>query len=167
MSVTPRLEDFDHTIHDSRGIVGVKDGIEYPVSKEEWDKAHPEHRNTGCKECTFVQDKDTLLTFIVPREAKEGATKEPKDCGIFTMPGWTGHSHFYLFKCVECGKVTVDYPHGYHGPYWYLRCDDCECTFDLSSSKFRSIYKDNNGFVPKFIEEIGGWLKRQLALLRR
>ena len=163
MGLTPDLKDFDYTIHDSRGIVGVKDDIEYPVSKEEWQKAHPEHRNVGCKECAFVQDKDTLLTFIVSREAKEKASYEPKDCGMFTMTGWSGHSHFYLFKCVECGKVTVDYPHGYHGPYWYLRCDGCEQTFDLKSSRFRSIYQDNNGFVPKFVEEIGGWLKRLFA----
>lgn len=113
MGLTPDLKDFDHTIHDSRGIVGVKDGIEYPVSKEEWQKAHPEHRNTDCKECTFALDAASILSFHVPKEVRDKANHEPKFIGKFTMPGWTGHSSFYLFMCEFSGTIVVDYPHGY------------------------------------------------------
>lgn len=165
MGASSTLPVYDHVVMDSKGIRGVKDGKEFPISEEDWKKAHPEHRNTECKECTFVQDMATLLAFMVPKEVREMATEEPKDCGVFTMPGWSGHSHFYLFKCKACRKVVVDYPHGYHGEYWYLRCGECAFALDLSSSKFRSIYEDNNGFVPKFREEIAGWIKRNFLRL--
>lgn len=126
MGLIPDLKDFDHTIHDSRGIVGVKDGVEYPVSEEDWKKAHPEHRNTECKECIFVLDTSTILSFHVPKEVRDKANHEPKFIGKFTMPGWTGHSSFYLFKCIDCENVCVDYPHGYTS--WgscYLTCAKC------------------------------------------
>ncbi len=167
MTFSAKANDCDYTIHDAQGVTVVKDGVKHIISKEDWDRENPhiEHRNSGCNECNFVQDKETLFTFIVPREAKQRATEEPKDCGVFTMTGWVGHSNFYLFRCAECDSVMVDYPHGYHGQYWYLRCSDCGSSLDLSSSKFRSIYEDNNGFVPKFREEVGGWLKRQFSRL--
>ena len=159
------LPVYDHVIMDSEGIKGFKDGKEYPISEEDWKKAHPEHRYSGCKECAFASDIAQLFAFNVSREVREKATKEPKFVGKFTMSGWTGHSGFYLFKCAECGSVGVDYPHGYHGSYWYLRCGECNYTLDLNSSRYRSIYQDNDGFVPKFIEEIGGWMKRQIFRL--
>lgn len=165
MASNSGLPAYDYVGFDSRGITGFKDGKEFPISEEDWKKAHPEHRNTECKECTFVLDASTILSFHIPKEVRDKANHEPKFVGKFTMSGCTGHSSFYLFKCIECGSVGVDYPHGYHGPYWYLRCGECDYTIDLNSSKYRSIYEDNDGFVPKFIEEIGGWVKRSFLRL--
>ena len=119
-----------------------------------------------CPECQFVADIQTLFTFLIPREVREMATEEPKDCGVFTMTGWVGHSHFYLFRCRECGGVTVDYPHGYHGPYWYLRCKCCQSCLDLNSRKFRSIYADNRGATPQFLEEVEGWFRKRIKGLK-
>ncbi len=101
---------------------GVKDGKEYPITEEEWQRIHPEHRNTECKECIFVKDAKTLLSSIIPREKKEKVGNKPEFIGKFTMPNWTGHLDFYLFRCKECGTVSVDYPHGRTG---YLICNKC------------------------------------------
>lgn len=158
------LSDFDMVELGSGGIFGIKDGVKHPISAEEWRQMNPEHRNTGCGECAFVADRETLFAFMVDRSLKQTVGHDPVFVGRFTMVGWAGHSGFYLFRCKACESVVVDYPHGYHGPYWYLRCSDCGHSLDLSSSKFRSIYENNNGFVPKFVEEVKGWLKRRLSL---
>ena len=147
MESKPAVGDFEYTIHDTGGIVGVdKEGNKHPVSKEEWQKAYPEHRNAGCTECTFVLDQESLFTFFVPRELKEKATEEPFFVGEFTMPKWTGHSGFYLFKCQNCESAVVDYPHGYHGDLMYLRCSYCHASFDLTTQK--EIYKQEGGYIP-------------------
>ena len=155
------LSDFDMVELNSGGIYGIKDGVKNPISEEEWRRMNPEHG--GCAECKLVADKETILAFMVDRQLRQTVGYEPVFIGKFTMSRWVGHSGFYLFKCKECEAVVIDYPHGYHGPYWYLRCGNCGYSLDLSSSKFRSIYENNNGFIPKFLEEIGGWLRRQLA----
>lgn len=41
--------------------------------------------------------------------------------GTFRGKGW-GPLTFYLFRCPYCGRLTVDYPHGYTG---YLDCYWC------------------------------------------
>ena len=28
-------------------------------------------------------------------------------------PGWRGALPFYVFKCLDCGRLHIDYPHGY------------------------------------------------------
>jgi hypothetical protein len=151
MDSAPSMKDFDYTVFDSSGIKGVKDGKEYPISKEEWDKAHPEHKNIECAECSFVQDKETLLTFIISRELKEQAGSIPKFVGKFSMPGWVGHSSFYVFRCQECKSITVDYPHGYRGDCMFVRCGDCSYEIVLNPRKFRAIYKRDNLHVPREI----------------
>ena len=94
MALSAKASDYDYTIHDANGVAGVKDGKQYPISKEDWERENPhrEHRDSVCTECNFVRDKETLLTFLVPREQKEQATSKPLFVGNFTMPGWTGHS---------------------------------------------------------------------------
>src|SRR3989344_3536441 len=139
------LNDFEYTISDSDGFRGVKDGKEYPITEEEWQRIHPEHRNTECKECAFVQDVQTLLTFMVPREKKEQVGSRPEFVGKFTMLNWTGHSSFYLFRCGGCDTVVVDYPHGYRGNFMYLRCDKCRGETILKS---KEIYERDKLFVP-------------------
>jgi len=58
--VKPAIGDFEYTIHDKNGIVGVKDGNKFPISQEDWRKAHPLHRDSGCKECTFIDSKNRV-----------------------------------------------------------------------------------------------------------
>jgi len=106
-------DKFDYIIHDTNGIKGVKGEEEFPLSETEYKSLNPEHRDTDCGECTFIQDADTLFLFFVPRDTKEKATEEPVFVGNFTMPNRTNHSGFYVFKCKNCGEVCVDYLHGY------------------------------------------------------
>ena len=97
--------------------------VEYSTAENGLSK---KHRNSGCTECVFASDKETLLIFMVDRKIRQAAGYDPIFVGKFTMPGWVGHSRFYLFKCGECNEVCVDYPHGYTGKgYIFLRCGDC------------------------------------------
>lgn len=161
---TPKFSEFDYIVMDSNGIVGVKGEERVSITREEWDRAHPEHRNTDCKECTFVQDKESLLVFMVPREKRDRATSEPEFVGKFTMAKWTGHAAFYLFKCLECGKVIVDYAHGYTGPgYLYLTCGSCGDQKILDSRKYKAIYKmDGMSAPPSFLTRLKTiWMLRK------
>ena len=97
--------------------------VEYPTAENGLSK---KHQNSGCAECVFASDKKTLLIFMVDRKIRQAAGYDPIFVGKFTMPGWVGHSRFYLFKCWECNVVCVDYPHGYTSRGCiYLRCDNC------------------------------------------
>lgn len=148
MAFSAKASDYDYTIHDAEGVVGVKDGVKHKISKKDWDRENPhiEHRNSGCTECTFVQDKETLFVFIVPRDLKEKATNDPLFFGKFTMPGWTGHSSFYLFRCKYDGTVVIDYPHGYTSMgSCYLRCS---CGAKLILTKKEDYDRDNIAIPP-------------------
>ncbi len=151
MALNAKASNYDYTIHDANGVVGVKDDVKYPISKEDWDRENPhiEHKDSVCTECTYVPDQTTLFTYFVTREDKENATVKPKLCGKFTMPGWVGHSHFYVFRCRECRVVGVDYVHGYtnYGLY-YLRCTHCKTPLPLDPQKERSMYEAEGGPVP-------------------
>ncbi len=115
-------DQHDHYyIFDSKGCRKVVDGKEYPITEEEYRRENPYHKDVGCTECSFVQDKETLLTFLIPRELKAKATNMPLLVGKFTMPEWTGHNNFYIFRCKRCDCVSVDYPHGYGADLW------CHC----------------------------------------
>lgn len=143
---------YDYTVHDRKGIIGVKDGVEYPISKEDWERENPrvDHKDTNCTECSFVSDADTLFMFNITREQKERASHNPEFVGKFTMPGWTGHSGFHLFKCQECGTVCVDYPHGYtDNGLLYLRCKDCRTNLVLRPKEERAIYVNEGVHIPK------------------
>ena len=142
-------DDFDCFSISSCGIVGIKkDGTRHPISREDYKKLYPEHKNVGCTECIFAQDKNTLLIYSVSRELRERANEKLQFVGKFTMPGWVGHSSFYLFRCHECGNVGVDYPHGYRGEFLYIRCDVCRYEIILSPSRYRDIYERDQVFVP-------------------
>lgn len=152
MSPVAGSPDYDYTIMDKNGIRGVKDGKEFPISEEEWQRMHPEHRNMDCKECIFVADAETLLTFFVDRKLREKAGAKPVFVGKFTMARWSGHSGFYLFKCSnpECEKVCVDYPHGYTSEgFLFLRCDRCRFKIILYPRKYREIYERDDVHIPE------------------
>lgn len=148
-------QNHDYTIFDSKGIRMVKNGVEYPITEEEWRKLHPQHKDIGCTSCKFVQDKETLLLYIIPREFRAKATEKPLFVGLFTMPGWTGHSAWYLFKCKDCGSVVVDYPHGYRGSFLYLHCGSCSSELILDG-RYREIYEREGAPAPPSLLE---WLK--------
>lgn len=107
-----------------------------------------------CSGCTFVQDKETLFIFLVPRDLKEKATNKPLFFGKFTMMGWIGHSGFYLFRCELCNQVSIDYPHGYtdYGLI-FLCCDYCKEKLPLEVTEELEIYKRENVHIPKLTRE--------------
>lgn len=113
-----------------------------------------EHKDSGCAECNFVQDKETLFIFLVPRELKEKATSKPLFFGKFTMTGWTGHCGFYLFRCKSCSHVSIDYPHGYtdYG-LMFLSCDNCRAKLPLEVIEEKGIYERENAHIPKAARE--------------
>ncbi len=78
-----------------------------------------------CDECTFVPDIE-FIARTLPSDVMGKISKEPVFIGSFTMPDWTGHSKFYVFRCAACKEIVVDYPHGYtsHG-YLFLCCYGC------------------------------------------
>lgn len=139
------IKDFEYFVSDSNGRKGFKDGKEYPISEEDWQKANPKHRDIECVECTFVSDKETLFLHNISREDKENVDEEPKFVGKFNMFGWIGHSSFYLFKCKFCKEIVLDYPHGYRGDFMYLRCDRCKEEVILVGKRYKDVY-DRDGF---------------------
>ena len=141
MDLVPAVKDFEYTIRDSNGIRGFKDGKEYTISEVDYKKAHPLHQDSGCKECDFASNLDTIFLHLIPRDLREQATKKPTFVGLFHMPGWTGHSGFYLFKCQSCNAVDVDYPHGYtNGGCLYLRCNLCRYQLIIHPRKNREYF---------------------------
>jgi len=142
--------DYDYVISNAEGVIGVKGGQEYPIDEERWHSWHKEHKDSGCTECSFVQDKETLFIYLVSRELKDKATKKPVFVGKFTMPGWVGHSGFYVFKCIKCGIVCVDFPHGYTDfGLLFLRCDHCQERFVLELTKEKAVYEKESVHIPK------------------
>ncbi len=141
--------DYDYTIWDTNGKRGMKDGKEYPISEERWLLWHKDHKDSGCTECNFVQDKETLFVYLVSRDLKEKATFKPLFFRKFTMTGWTGHSGFYLFKCKSCHRVSIDYPHGYTScGLMFLSCDNCQEKLPLEVIKDKTIYEREGAFIP-------------------
>lgn len=107
------LDDFDHVIHNSDGIRGVKDGKELPISEDDWRRMRPEHRDAGCTKCIFANDLEDMLDNLVSKKQKDKADKgKVVSVGKFTMPDWSGHLNFYLFRCPSCQEMIVNYPHG-------------------------------------------------------
>ncbi len=138
--------DYDYIISDANGRRKVVGDKEFPITEEEYRRENPYHKDSGCTECSFVQDKETLLLWVISREAKEKATPEPSSIGKFTMPGWTGHSSFYLFRCEYDGTVVVDYAHGYTTfGSCYLRC---ACGAKLILTKKEDYERDNIAVSP-------------------
>ena len=140
------VSDYDYTIFDSNGIRIVKNGIEYPITEEEWRKANPEHKDVGCKECIIAQTKEEIL-----RTSKDLA--KDRYLGLFALPGFTGHLPFFIFKCEFCNKFFADYPHG----DGYVICGYCKESQTIESkSVWRKIlklgiYSDNRPFSFKEI----------------
>ena len=145
---------YPYTLHSDGQIFRVEfdaDGKETrtSISPEEYRRQNPLHKDIGCTECTYVNDKETLFLYMISREAKEEAMESPQSVGTFTMEGWTGHSVFYLFRCRSCKGVTVDYPHGYtNSGLCYLRCSHCQLKLELHPIADRAIYLANKLFVP-------------------
>ena len=117
--------DFDYIILETGQITGVRGDKRYPLTKEEYDRMNPEHKNVDCKECTFVENKKEIFALLSENDL-ESAKIKPKKIGKFTMPKFLGHLNFYLFRCPSCKRPQVDYPHLGH-------CLDCEsCNYSVS-----------------------------------
>lgn len=92
-----------------------------------------------CEKCTFVATKEDI--FVDPKIVRD-FKKEPVLLGLFTLPGWRGHLAFYLFKCCECGYLSVDYPGGYTDfGLLFFKCGGCEAIFPLKGRWSKKIYQ--------------------------
>lgn len=61
-------------------------------------------------------------------EQKKQARKGKKVfLGNGRREGWSGELPFYLFRCVGCGELSVDYQHGWR-PYVTCQRSDCKET---------------------------------------
>lgn len=100
-----------------------------------------------CSKCTFVANEESIFTGWA---SKAKAGKKPKLVGCFTLPNWTGHLRFYLFRCLACKMASVDYPHGYtsdgmRSGLLYFFCPYCESTNPLYD---REIYESSGMPAP-------------------
>lgn len=119
------LDDFDHVVYDSEGSRGVKDGKIHLISEEEWRRMNPKHKDVGCTKCTFAKDEDDILDNFISKKLKDGANEgKIVPVGKFTMPGWSGHLNFYLFRCPSCQEMIVNYPHGKGNFVNCLKCKE-------------------------------------------
>ena len=123
-------------IFDSNGRRIIRGGKEYPLSEEEYKALNPEHSATACKKCTFAQSKDKIL------EAWIGVPKNYY-LGQFTMPGFTGHLPFFVFKCDNCSEFFADYPHG----GGYVICTECKSSQTIHKCVRRKLWK--LGYYPE------------------
>ena len=100
-----------------------------------------------CDKCTFVASTEDI---VIPKEASSRINHAPFLVGIFSMPGWSGHSPFYVFTCY-CNFDSVDYPHGYTNyGLLYLKCQNPECQkkLELCPNKNRAVYELVGGEIP-------------------
>ena len=44
--------------------------------------------------------------------------------GKYSQPGWLGKLEFFIFRCKNCGRLNIDYLHGFE-PGQYLSCRHC------------------------------------------
>lgn len=141
--------DYEYIVFEGGKIIVVNGDQRTEISKEDYDRAHPKHRDAGCTVCEYVKDVDTLLTWNISRETKAEATEEPKFVGFYTMTDWTGHSGFYVFRCKNCHETRVDYPHGYTSAgCLYLKCDSCRQNLVLHPRKNADIYEREKVVAP-------------------
>lgn len=80
-----------------------------------------------CSQCIFLANFDlTSFPLAIQNMVEKGrlGLRKIKFCGLFTMPGWSGHLEFFAFQCPSCNKIALDYPHGYEDQ---LNCSHC-CT---------------------------------------
>lgn len=103
-----------------------------------------------CEKCSFVESREQILAYNVSREKRERANSKPSFVGFFTMPDFTDHCSFYIFKCRQCDSLVLDYLHGYTNfGLFYLRCGACKSTMPLPPRKYRTVYDREGGPVPK------------------
>ena len=101
------------------------------------------HDENQCGKCTFVANPESIVVTSAQRESATWTRKEVfkmlvrkllwedkvVSLGNFTMPGWAGHAVWYLFQCLECHELSIDYVHGY--PY-KLICKHCSVRIFLA-----------------------------------
>ncbi len=99
-----------------------------------------------CDGCTFVASREAI--YVDP-EVVRNTTVKPSFVGFFTLPGWTGHLSFYVFKCPDCEMVSLDYPHGYTDfGLLYLKCNVCNRVLPLEVPQNEEIYRKEEMPLP-------------------
>jgi hypothetical protein len=127
---------------DETSIVPFREDAIEVIPKEALSRQHDDQE---CGQCTFVanrgcvhyspdQERGVTLSHVdVFWVMLRRLTWEDKaiPIGLFTMPGWNGHTTIYLFHCMECGLVSRDYLHGYP---LFLSCEHCDTRHRLSKA---------------------------------
>lgn len=112
-----------------------------------------------CSECIFVASRESIF---VDKKTRERVSRKAVYIGTFTLPNWKGHLKFYLCLC-SCGRVFVDYPHGYtEGGYLFFYCDNCETIIPIYCKK---IYKESGIEKPSLLGSL--WAMLRLRFDRR
>ena len=99
---------------------------DFEVMTEAESRRKSQKHRDECQECTFVASKEDIF-YSSKQEAKclIGLScligikiglldRESKiiELGLFTPLGSPNHTMFYLFQCIYCGKVNVNYISG-------------------------------------------------------
>lgn len=116
------FSDYDYLVIGFDGKKLVKGKKEFPITDEEYNKMFPEHRLTGCTECTFAYSLQAIVDTASEKSKKRAASGKVVDMGQFTMPNFSGHIEFYLFKCSSCNQLSANYCPG-GGVFVY--CNHC------------------------------------------
>lgn len=109
-----------------------------------------------CAKCTYVAGAESVYyTPIQEKAARITAWDEllhslglrcleskVVSLGYFVMPGWTNHIRMYLFECLQCEGLTVDYSHGFQ---LNLTCSHCKTQRSPQSSAY---FKENGAEPP-------------------
>jgi len=152
--------DFDHLLYEHGQVFRVKNGVKSPASEGDLPK---EHKDSGCTECTFVANRESIYVSPPQVEQCTPAPKEflktclglfnPEDkiieLGNFTFPKLPGHQMFYLFYCIDCEHVSVDYLHGNKG---YLTCQNYKVNIQLRGARF--FIKNGLESPPSFLQRV-------------
>lgn len=104
------------------------------------------NHGTDCQTCTFIVSTNHIeVTPLQELKAQFSIV----ELGYFTMPNWSGHSMFYLFKCPHCGDLQRSYVHGFDA---HLVCYDCQGDYYVSGKRFY----ENDGRVspPSFWQQL-------------
>lgn len=117
----------------------------------------------SCQECRFLSEREQLVSEFCAdhllcdkvRISEEemrliingelNFEDKTMNIGKFTFPGWVGHAPFYMFQCLFCSVINVDYVHGYTSDgningLLYLLCSNCKLQITIYSDR---IYGEN------------------------
>ncbi len=135
MDFVPGVPEDEAVFFDGNVRTVIRNGQRVVISEEEYCRMNPFHKDTDCKECNFVGDKEDILLYHVSRELRENIGDEPIFVGKFCEPIMTGHQPYFLFRCGFCNHVSVNCISGRRR----LFCRNCKEQTRLDPAKYQDI----------------------------